>query len=162
MRNAGGFHSAARLVLCLVAPFALAPSAALGQGVSPVLARAADGLPVVDSLSVILSSLGCLRHPSARQLEELPSAQRWSRPPALVVVDGLPGQPESQRGALVRITRNLLARQATQAMIATHRALPFTRDLTTPGAGDATPFLLLLADEDATAAPDTCTPRGSR
>ncbi|MBR0656432.1 hypothetical protein [Plastoroseomonas arctica] len=150
------------MILRLVVPLVLLASAAMGQGVSPVLARAADGLPVVDTLSVVLPSLGCLLHGSARHLEELPSAQPWARPPALVVVDGLPGQPEGRRGALVRVTRNLLARQATQAMIVAQRAVPLTRDLAAPGPGDTTPFLLLLADEIPAEPPETCTPRGLR
>lgn len=150
------------MILRLVAPLAMLGSVALAQGVSPVLARAADGLAAVDSLTAILPSLGCLHHPAARHLEELPSAQPWARPSALVVNDGLPGQPEGRRGALVRVTRNLLARQTTQAMIAAHGALPFTRDLATPGPADATPFLLLLADESTASPPETCTPRGFR
>ncbi len=150
------------MILRLAAPLALLASVAMAQGVSPVLVRAADGLAVVDSLSAVLPSLGCLNHPSARHLEELPSAQPWARPPALVVLDSLPGQPEGVRGALVRVTRNLLARQATQAMIAGHRAVLLNRHLMTPDAGEATPFLLLLADESAPDPPDTCTPRGFR
>jgi len=149
------------VILRLVGALAFLGSVALAQGVSTALARAADGLPAVDSLSAILPSLPCLRHASARHLEELPSAHPWARPPALVVVDGLPGQPEGRRGALVRVTRNLLARQATQAMIGGHHAIALTRDLATPEARDPTPFLLLLADDDA-AAPETCTPRGLR
>ena len=150
------------MILRLAAPLAMLASAALAQGVSPVLARAADGLAAVDSLTAILPSLGCLHHAAARHLEELPSAQPWARPSALVVNDGLPGQPEGRRGALVRVTRNLLARQTTQAMIAAHGALPFTRDLVAPGPADATPFLLLLANEPTASPPDTCTPRGFR
>ncbi|MES2712972.1 MAG: hypothetical protein V4653_15430 [Pseudomonadota bacterium] len=149
------------MILRLVAPLAMFGAAALAQGVSPVLVRAADGLAVVDTLSAILPSLGCLHHPAARHLEELPSAQPWARPPALVVAHGLDGQPEGRRGALVRVTRNLLARQSTQAIIADRRALPFTRDLAAPHGAEATPFLLLLADA-AAAAPETCTPRGLR
>ena len=150
------------MILRLVVPLAMLASVAGAQGIAPVLARAADGLAVVDSLSAVLPTLVCLHHPAARHLEELPSAQPWARPPALVVNDGLPGQPEGRRGALVRVTRDLLARQATQAMIASHRALPFTRDLASPGPTDATPFLLLMADETTAGPPETCTPRGFR
>lgn len=149
------------MILRLVASLGMLGTVALAQGVSPVLARAADGLAAVDSLTAILPSLGCLHHQAARHLEELPSAQPWARPAALVVNDGLPGQPEGRRGALVRVTRNLLARQATQAMLDARRALPFTRDLATPSGQEATPFLLLLADDDITT-PETCTPRGFR
>lgn len=113
---------------------------------------------MVDALTTILPSLPCLGHPTARHLEPLPSAQPWTRPDALVVMEGLPGQPEERRGALIRAPRMLLARQDVQALLSERRAIPLTRDLYPPLPEEQVAFLLLLDDPEA--APAACFARG--
>jgi hypothetical protein len=91
-------------------------------------------------------------------LDRLPAAQPWTRPAALVLLGGLPGQPPGVRAVLMRPTREALARRAVAEAIAAGEAQPLDRRLAPlPAAGAAHAAYLALfvpppADAGATAA----------
>lgn len=110
--------------------------------------RLADQLPALADLGGIQPNLPCARSEAARHLEALPRAVAWTRAPALVVFQGLPGQPEGARAVLVRTTRALRARRAVADLLAAGEAALYLPDLRPAGPEDRdAPFLALFVDE---------------
>lgn len=104
----------------------------------------------------------CAFAPEVRHLDRLPSAQPWTRPAAIVLFDGLPGQPPGTRAVLMRPTREALARQVVAQALAAGEARPLDRRLAPLDTAARTAAYLALfvpppADPGATA---SCTAPG--
>lgn len=79
---------------------------------------AVQRLPPTAALEAPLRAAACAFATDARHLERLPSNLPWARTDAVVLFTGLPGLAPGQRAAILRPTRELMARAATRERIA--------------------------------------------
>lgn len=133
-----------------------------GAEVPPELLVAAQRMPAASQLDPVTRSAPCLFAEGVRHLDPLPAAQPWTRPEAIVVFHGLPGQPEGGRAALMRPTREMMARLATRSLLASGNAMLFD-DTLAPLPPDApTPAFLAVVTPAGTAPPIACMLRTRR
>lgn len=126
----------------------------------------AELLPPSAEFAIVRQSAVCAFAPEVRHLDRLRSAQPWTRPAAIVLFDGLPGQPPGTRAVLMRPTREALARQVVAEALAAGEAQLLDRrlaPLAAPGAARPAAYIVLFvrppADPGATA---SCTAPGQR
>lgn len=86
--------------------------------VPPELLAAALRMPAATQLDPVQRAAACVFAEGVANLDPLPATQTWTRPEAIVVLHGLPGLDDGSRAALMRPTREMLARVATRALIA--------------------------------------------
>jgi hypothetical protein len=99
-----------------LAPFVtVTPPAA---GAPPAVLDAVQRMPATAALEAPLRAAACVFAPVARHLELLPANLPWARPGAVVLFGDLPGLAPGSRAAVLRPTRELLARAATRQRIA--------------------------------------------
>ena len=122
---------------------------------------AVQRLPPTRALEAALRAAPCAFAPVARHLDPLPSHLPWDGPDAVVVFDGLPGLPATNRAVVLRPTRELLARAATRdrsrraASACTARPRAVARHAPTPS------FLAFHVAPPATP-PEGCVAQGPR
>jgi len=129
---------------------------------SPDLLAAAQALPAATQLEPVLRGAPCVFADGVRHLDPLPSGQPWTRPQAIVVVQGLPGQPEGSRAALMRVTREMAARVQLRALIAAGNTLLLDFQLAPLPAEAPTPAFLAILSPAGTTLPETCALRPGR
>ena len=84
----------------------------------PVVLDTVQRLPATRTLEAVLRDAACVFSPVARHLDRLPAATPWVRPDAVVLFGDLPGLETGQRAAVLRPTREVLARATTRDRIA--------------------------------------------
>ncbi len=86
--------------------------------VPPAVLDAVQRLPPTRALEAALRDAACVFSPVARHLDRLPATTPWVQPDAVVLFGDLPGLGAGSRAAVLRPTRELLARAATRERIA--------------------------------------------
>ncbi len=114
------------------------------------------------ALEATLRAASCAFAPEARHLGPLPSNLAWARPNAVVLLAGLPGLPDAARAAVIRPTRELLARAATRGRIAEGGIALHGIDLAPLPADAATPAFLAIIVPPPAAPPEGCVAQGPR
>jgi hypothetical protein len=143
------------LALCALAPPALA---AAPREVLDAVQR----LPPSPALEAALRAAVCVFAPAARHLDRLASNLPWARPEAVVLFSGLPGLAAGHRAAVLRPTRELMARAATRGRIAEGGITLHAPDLSLLPADAPAPAFLALHVAPPAAAPEGCVPQGPR
>jgi hypothetical protein len=128
--------------------------------VPPVVVDAVQRLPPTGALEAPLRAAPCVFAPVARHLERLPANMPWARPEAVVLFGGLPGLPTGQRAAVLRPTRELLARSATRQRIAQGDISLHDHDLMMLPADAAAPAFLAIQIAPPAAPPEDCVAQG--
>lgn len=123
---------------------------------------AAMRLPPTPALEALLRAAPCAFSEAARHLAPLPSNLPWARPAAVVLFDGLPGLAPGARAAVVRPTRELMARAATRARIAEGDITLHGLDLSPLPADAPAPAFLALHVAPPEAPPEGCVAPGPR
>ncbi|MBR0682284.1 hypothetical protein GXW74_17465 [Roseomonas eburnea] len=123
---------------------------------------AAMRLPPIPALEALLRAAPCAFSEAARHLAPLPSNLPWARPAAVLLFDGLPGLAPGDRAALVRPTRELMARAATRARIAEGDVTLHASDLSLLPADAPAPAFLALHIAPAATPPEGCIAPGPR
>jgi hypothetical protein len=123
---------------------------------------AAMRLPPTPALEVLLRAAPCAFSDAARHLARLPSNLPWARPDAVVLFDGLPGLAPGSRAAVVRPTRELMARAATRARIAEGDVSLHGLNLSPLPADAPAPAFLALHIAPPAAPPEGCVAPGAR
>lgn len=123
---------------------------------------AVQRLPPTAALEAPLRAAPCVFAPEARHLGPLPSNLPWARPRAVAVFAGLPGLPDAARAAVIRPTRELLARAATRARIAEGGIALHALDLAVLPADAPTPAFLAIIVPPPAAPPEGCVAQGAR
>lgn len=119
-------------------------------------------LPPTTALEAPLRAAACAFAPAARHLGPLPSNLAWARPNAAALLAGLPGLPEAARAAVIRPTRELLARAATRERIAEGGITLHGIDLSPLPANAAAPAFLAIIVPPPAAPPEGCVVQGPR
>lgn len=156
------------LALCVIAwpaasqdvpaPFiTVMPSAA---SVPPMVLDAVQRMPPTGALEAPLRAAPCVFAPIARHLDRLPANMPWARPEAVVLFGDLPGLPPGSRAAVLRPTRELLARTATRQRIAEGDISLHDHDLALLPADAATPAFLAIHVAPPAAPPTDCVAQG--
>lgn len=157
-----------RRVMALATLVALALPAAAEDAPAPfvtVTPPASVPAPVLDaaqrlspsrSLEAPLRSAVCAFAPIARHLEPLPSNLPWAQIQAVVIFAGLPGLEPGQRAAVLRPTRELLARAATRERIAEGDITLHDFDLTRLPDDAPTPAFLAIHVAPPETPPEGC------
>ena len=130
--------------------------------VPPDLLAAAQRLPAATQFDPVQRAAACVFAEGVRHLDPLPSAQPWTRPEAIVVLHGLPAMPEGSRAALMRPTREMLARVAVRDLVASGAGRLLNFDLTTLSPESPAAAYLAILSPAGTDAPATCTLRTRR
>jgi hypothetical protein len=143
------------LALCAIA----APAAA--QAPREVL-DAVQRLPASAALEAPLRAAPCAFAPGARHLDPLPGNTPWARTRAVVLFSGLPGLEPGERAAVLRPTRELLARAATRARIAEGGISLHAIDLAPLPADAPTPAFLAIHVPPPATPPEGCVAQGPR
>ncbi|MEO3472158.1 hypothetical protein AAFN86_09850 [Roseomonas sp. CAU 1739] len=136
------------------------PSAA--GNVPPVVLDAVQRMPPTAALEAPLRDAACVFAPVARHLDRLPAATPWVRPDAVVVFGGLPGLAPGSRAAVLRPTRELLARAATRDRIAEGGITLHDIDLDLLPADAPTPAFLAIHVAPPAQPPEGCVAQGPR
>ena len=150
MRRAG----LAAAVCALALPVAAQPA--------PDLLAAAQGLPAATQLEPVLRGAPCVFADGVRNLDPLPAGQPWTRPQAIVVFQGLAGQPDGSRAALMRVSREMAARVRFRQVIASGDTLLFDFQLARLPTDAPTPAFLAILSPAGTTLPETCARRPGR
>lgn len=130
--------------------------------VPPELLAAAQRLPAAAQLDPILRGAPCAYAEGVRHLGPLPAALAWTRPDAIVVFAGLPGQAEGTRAVLLRPPREMMVRLATQRALAERDVLRLDHGLARlPADAPVVAFVALLMPA-GTEPPADCTLRTGR
>lgn len=114
------------------------------------------------ALEAVQRAAPCAFAPGARHLDRLASNLAWARPEAVVLFDGLPGLAPGERAAVVRPTRELMARTATRATIAAGGVSLHDLALSLLPAGAPAPAFLALHVAPPAAPPEGCVAQGRR
>ncbi len=144
---------------------AAATPAAAASPAAPELLRRAELLPASDGYAIIRRAAPCAFAPGVHHLDPLPAAQPWTRPAAIVVFEGLPGQPDGVRAVLARLTRTARARRSVAEALARGEAIALDLQLgaVAPGAAGAAAYTAILVPPEAAAgATSSCTAQGNR
>ncbi len=140
---------------------AISASAAAASAPREVL-DAVQRLPPAAALDPALRAAPCAFSPAARHLDPLPANIAWAQPRAAVVFAGLPGLPPGSRAAVIRPTRELMARAATREAIARGGIALHAIDLAPLPADAAAPAFLAIHVEPPSTPPDGCVAPGPR
>lgn len=132
------------------------------EGASPVVLDAVQRMPPTAGLEAPLRAAPCAFSPEARHLDRLPANMPWARPDAVVLFAGLPGLAAGSRAAVLRPTRELLARAATRDRIAEGDITLHGIDLTPLPADAPAPAFLAIHIAPPATLPDDCVPQGPR
>ena len=144
------------LALCVLsAPAAIA---AVPREVLDTVQR----LPPATALDPALRAAPCAFSRAARHLDPLPANIAWTQPRATVLFSGLPGLPPGSRAAVIRPTRDLLARAATREAIARGGIALHAIDLAPLPADAAAPAFLAIHVEPPATPPEGCVAPGPR
>ncbi len=119
-------------------------------------------LPPSAALEAVERATPCLFSGAARHLSRIPTAIPWSRPAAVALFDGLPGLEPGHRAAVIRPTRELMARAATRERIAAGGVTLHALDLSLLPADAPAPAFLALHAAPPDAPPDGCIAQGLR
>ncbi|MBR0653092.1 hypothetical protein GXW78_25780 [Roseomonas terrae] len=128
--------------------------------VPPVVVDAVQRMPPTGALEAPLRAAPCVFAPVARHLERLPANMPWARPEAVVLFGDLPGLPPGSRAAVLRPTRELLARAATRQRIAEGGISLHDYDLAVLPADAAAPAFLAIHVAPPAAPPEDCVAQG--
>ncbi|MBW6399018.1 hypothetical protein KPL78_14225 [Roseomonas sp. HJA6] len=138
-------------------PAGEAPSSGLPQPSVPmVVLDAVQRLPPSGALEAPLRSAVCAFAPIARHLEPLASNVPWAQLRAVVLFGDLPGLTPGQRAAVLRPTRELLARAATRDRIAEGGIALFDHDMQPLPANAPRPAFLAILIPPPEAPPEDC------
>jgi len=110
-------------------------AAAAAEAAPPELVRAAELLPPSADFPIVRQSAVCAFAPELRHLDRLPTTQPWTRPVAIVLFGGLPGQPPGTRAVVMRPTREVLARRVVAEALTAGEAQLLDRELSPVAAG---------------------------
>ena len=124
--------------------------------------HAAMRLPPTPALEAVERAGPCLFSEAARHLARIPTTIPWARPAAVALFDGLPGLEPGHRAAVIRPTRELMARAATRARIAEGGITLHALDLSLLPADAPAPAFLALHAAPPDAPPEGCVAQGSR
>lgn len=142
------------------APFVtVTPPAA---GAPPVVLDAVQRMPPTRTLEAALRDAACVFSPVARHLDRLPAATPWVRPDAVVLFGDLPGLEAGSRAAVLRPTRELLARATTRDRLAEGDITLHDLDLALLPADAPMPAFLAIHVPPPAEPPDGCVAQGSR
>jgi len=133
-----------------------------GAQTPPELVAAAQQMPAATQFDPVLRGAPCVFADGARHLDPLPAAQAWTRPEAIIVFAGLTGQPEGSRAALMRPTREMMARVGTRELVASGIALIFDYTLTPLPPDAPRPSFLAILVPSGTTPPPGCALRARR
>ncbi|HWT10082.1 MAG TPA: hypothetical protein VN329_13025, partial [Roseomonas sp.] len=145
--------AAAQNAFVTVTPPAAAPAAVLD---------AVQRMPPTAALEAPLRAASCVFAPFARHLDRLPANMLWARPEAVVLFGDLPGLPSGSRAAVLRPTRELLARAATRDRIAEGDITLHDIDLSPLPADAPTPAFLAIHVAPPAQPPEDCVAQGPR
>lgn len=123
---------------------------------------AVQRLPPSPALEAPLRAAVCVFAPAARHLERLPANLPWARPEAVVLFAGLPGLADGHRAAVLRPTREVMARAATRARIAEGGITLHAPDLSPLAADAPAPAFLAIHVAPPAAPPQGCVAQGPR
>ncbi len=123
---------------------------------------AVQRLPPTRALEAVQRASPCAFAPVARHLDALPSTITWASPDAVVVFDGLPGLPATNRAVVLRPTRELLARAATRDLVAQGGVSLHAHDLALLPATAPTPSFLAFHVAPPATPPEGCVAQGPR
>ena len=123
---------------------------------------AAMRLPPTPALEAVERAAPCLFSEAARHLSRIPTTIPWARPAAVALFDGLPGLEPGHRAAVIRPTRELLARAATRERIAAGGVTLHAPDLSLLPVDAPAPAFLALHAAPPVAPPEGCIAQGPR
>lgn len=123
---------------------------------------AVQRLPPAASLDPALRAAPCAFSPVARHLDPLPANIAWAQPRATVLFADLPGLPAGRRAAVIRPTRELMARAATREAIARGGITLHGIDLAPLPADAPAPAFLAIHVSPPAAPPEGCVAPGPR
>jgi len=141
---------------------ALCALAATAEPAPREVLDAAQRLPPSAALEAAFRTAPCAFAPDARHLDALASDIAWARPRAVVLFAGLPGLPPGHRAAVLRPTREVLARAATRARIAEGGVSLHGLDLAPLPADAPAPAFLAIHVAPPAAPPEGCVAQGLR
>ncbi|GGJ13360.1 hypothetical protein [Neoroseomonas lacus] len=130
--------------------------------VPPVVLDAVQRLPATRTLEAVLRDAACVFSPVARHLDRLPAATPWVRPDAVVLFGDLPSLETGRRAAVLRPTREVLARATTRQRIAEGDITLHDLDLALLPADAPIPAFLAIHVAPPTEPPDGCVAQGPR
>jgi hypothetical protein len=145
------------LAMALIA-LALPAAAAAPREVLDAVQR----LPPSRALEAPSRAAACAFAPTARHLGRLASNVAWARPEAVVLFADLPGLAPGHRAAMLRPTRELMARAATRARIAEGGITLHGLDLSPLPADAPAPAFLALHVAPPATPPEGCVAQGPR
>jgi hypothetical protein len=145
------------LVLAFCAISATAAAAAPREVLDAV-----QRLSPATALDPALHAAPCAFAPVARHLDPLPTNIAWAQPRAAVLFTGLPGLGAGQRAAIIRPTRELMARAATRARIAEGGVTLHAIDLAPLPADAPAPAFLAIHIASPATPPEGCVAAGPR
>lgn len=123
---------------------------------------AVQRLPASAALEAPLRAAPCAFAAGARHLDPLPANTPWARTRAVVLFSGLPGLEPGARAAVLRPTRELLARAATRDRIAEGGISLHAIDLAPLPADAPAPAFLAIHVPPPVAPPEGCVAQGPR
>lgn len=123
---------------------------------------AVQRLPPAAALDPALHATPCAFAPVARHLDPLPANIAWAQPRAAVLFADLPGLAAGQRAAVIRPTRELMARAATRVRIAEGGITLHAIDLAPLPADAPAPAFLAIHIAPPAAPPEGCVAAGPR
>ena len=130
--------------------------------VPPAVLDAVQRMPATAGLEAPLRAAPCIFSPAARHLDLLPANMPWARPAAVVLVADLPGLAPGSRAAVLRPTRELMARAATRARIAEGGITLHDIDLAPLPDDAAAPAFLAIHVAPPAQPPEGCVAQGPR
>ncbi len=128
--------------------------------VPPVVLDAVQRMPPTAGLEAPLRAAPCVFSTEARHLGRLPSTVAWARPEAVVLLGDLPGLASGSRAAVLRPTRELLARAATRDRIAEGDITLHSMDLAPLPADAPAPAFLAIHVAPPAQPPEGCVAQG--
>lgn len=123
---------------------------------------AVQRLPPAAALDPALRAAPCAFSAAARHLDPLPANIAWAQPRAVVLFTGLPGLDNGRRAAVIRPTRELMARAATREAIARGGIALHAIDLSPLPADAPAPAFLAIHVEPPATPPEGCVAPGPR
>lgn len=130
------------------------------ESVPAVVLDAVQRMPATAGLEAPLRAAPCVFAPEARHLGRLPATIAWARPEAVVLLGDLPGLAPGSRAAVLRPTRELLARAATRDRIAEGDITLHGIDLAPLPADAPAPAFLAIHVAPPAQPPDGCVAQG--
>lgn len=132
------------------------------ESVPAAVLDAVQRMSATAGLEAPLRAAPCVFAPDAQHLGRLPATMTWARPEAVVLFADLPGLARGSRAAVLRPTRELLARAATRERIAEGDITLHGMDLSALPAHAPMPAFLAIHIAPPAAPPDGCVAQGPR